>query len=328
MQKSQKFLSLFLLSFAIVAVGFASVTQNVRAYTAYLSDGFENDFNPWNGTHDYGFGVVTISGVSPYDGVKCANFYYDGSQAYGAAYLGKVIYFNEVYNRTSLSLREYINVSSVPNVGKEFQLLHFKADIYETVYVVLSTNATGTFWGIHYLYSGTSYTEGLSNIVYVPLTYVSIELHCTVGGGNGTVALYVGGELAFSASGLDNDVRGDMSVLHLGLIWSDDNVPVNVKVDCAVISDGSYIGLEQVEPSPSPSPTSTLSPTASASESPTPLPPSPSISPSSSPTQNPTASPTTPQTGLNGIEIAILAVLIILAALLAGILAVLFRKKR
>jgi hypothetical protein len=87
------------------------------------------------------------------------------------------------------------------------------------------------------------------------------------------------------------------------------------------------------EPNPNapaiPSPTST--PTPSPTDSPTPtatVAPSQSPSQSPSPSQNPTESPTPPQTGLNGIEIAILAVLIVIAALLAGILAVLFRIKR
>lgn len=81
---------------------------------------------------------------------------------------------------------------------------------------------------------------------------------------------------------------------------------------------------------PTPSPTNSPTPTVPV-ETPTPtatVTPTQSPSQSPSPSPNPTESPTTPQAGLNGVEIAILAVLVIIAVLLAGILAVLIRKKR
>jgi hypothetical protein len=68
-------------------------------------------------------------------------------------------------------------------------------------------------------------------------------------------------------------------------------------------------------PTPTPSATSTSTPTQSPSSSP-------------SPPQNPTASSAIPQIGLNEIEVAILTVLIVIAALLIVAIALMLKKRR
>ena len=128
-----------------------------------------------------------------------------------------------------------------------------------------------------------------------------------------------------------NDVSSDINVTYNWWGTTDTNAINQTIYDNKNDSDIGTVNFIPFLTAPNPEaptiPISTSTPTPTPTQSSPPT-QSPSTSTATSPSQNPTVSPATPQTGFNGIEIAILIALIVIVALLIVIIGLVLRKKK
>jgi hypothetical protein len=202
-----------------------------------FEDDFETGLSKWTTQVKTVGEAITVT-IEVAHGVGAASFTTDGVETGEMSYLQKDL----ANPYADLYLRAYVLYKDLPPIGKQSIPLYVRTTVNASL---VGCQVGGVASDALYLRYGD--THALDNIVdtgfrIVVNRWYCIELHVTVGAGNGAVELFVDGVKVGSATNIDNSTgRGPAKIIIVGERWFTGQVPHVILID-DVVAATEYIG--------------------------------------------------------------------------------------
>jgi hypothetical protein len=179
---------------------------------ALFSDDFETgNLNAWTGTGTWNSATApTIDSTNPHQGTYNAKSTINNGQA-------SFLYKN-IAEQTTVYARTYHKWSVNPTTNTEGRLIWvYGPNGLIAIGGIRNNNGVLQFY-MRYLKNGAYVTTNY-NHAFSANRYYSIELYVRVHGSSGETALYVDGVKIINDTGFDNDDRGKVNQVRVGLDW-------------------------------------------------------------------------------------------------------------
>lgn len=203
-----------------------------------FSSGFESgDFSEWTGTATSS-GSAEIISTGAHHGTYRANFTITntGSGFYAYAY-------QTITSTSEIYLRAYIMYDTLPGSGNTGTFTYQIRGTAGISVIGIWTNATGTYWHLNVLESGSDVDYYWAGTPPVIDTWYSVELYTKVHATVGAYTLWIDGVEAIAVTGKDTNDNGNIQTLRIGEILSSQFFTYSVFVDDVIFSS-LPIGVE------------------------------------------------------------------------------------
>jgi len=207
-----------------------------------FSDGFESgDFSAWTGIANQTGNVLEVQDITKYQGNYAAHAILVDWNNWALCFYRT---FDSSY--TTLYARVYVRFASFPASGYRVSVVSLcnAAWPYHIVCGGIYNDAGTVKWELYYLSSGSMVSSLLSTPMPQTDIWYCVEIKCVVSGTDGEARFYLGGTELLSATGLDNDDRGNINMIRVGVDNTGGTGSRETFWDCVVVAD-AYIGPEK-----------------------------------------------------------------------------------
>ena len=206
-------------------------------FTVIFSDGFEsNDFSAWTGTG----GAPTVTNAVAHHGTYSMLSDADPEYAYKTFSDENTVYAKIDWYSTDLpsSTAEYDHAITLTDGGTGAD------NIIALLRLYYSDTPPHYYWRLSHL-DGAGLSAVSSGLISLSTgTWYCLELYALVNDGAGAVECWMDEVSQASASGLDNDGRGDIAAVIVGRTFSSGGV--THYTDCVIVADAGPIGCSCV----------------------------------------------------------------------------------
>lgn len=210
-----------------------------------FSDGFEGNFNAWDGTYIQGTkGNIEISSSNPHHGSYNAYAYFNATWG-----VHQTCYEQFSVNGLATSYaRIYVKFNTLPSYSNAiFYVLTLGVDYWQwnTVSIGVLRSGTAEKWQVRYL-NTTYMTSSISSPAPTTGVWYCVEIEAVISHTAGEANCWIDGTQQFALTGCVNDANGNTGWVRAGLDLCDNigsAVYPDVYLDCCVV-DSAYIGPE------------------------------------------------------------------------------------